>query len=99
VVVVTKFIINYSKLQQLDMQKIRDKQFNNTQEMTMKKFDQDGDTLNYTSEQKCLDDLQMQYDPTIAMSKTNADGFVFGNLEPGCEEDAEGNSQADSKRT
>lgn len=99
VVVLTKFVMNYSKLQQLDMQKIKNKQFNDTQEM--KKFDQDGDTLNYTSEQKCLDDLQMQYDPTMA--KTNADGFFFGNLEPGNEgqegEDFEAASRPDSKPT
>lgn len=65
----------------------------------MKKLDHSGDTLNYTSEQKCLDELPMQFDPTSAMAKTNADGFVFGALEPGCDEFEEIDSRPNSKPT
>lgn len=83
--VVVKMVINYSKMYKIDMnamEKIRQKQLNDSEMKTFQGKD-DGDTLNYTSEDKlAMNEYQVQFDP---MANTNADGFAFGALEPGCE--------------
>lgn len=87
--VVVKMISNYTKLRQIDMnamEKIRQKQLNDSE---MKQFAAggDGDTLNYTSEDKLaqVNEYQTQFDPLENMRKTAAEGFAFGALEPGCD--------------